>query len=199
MGSGSNDENDTRQDIMRATYRALCEHGYANLTMQDIADEFDKSKSLLHYHYDTKEDLLLAFLDYAIGWVGDRLAESETEDPVARLDEYVDKFVIDPDREHRWGFALALIELRLQAVHNDQFREKLASHYEGNVTAAAEIIEEGIEAGVFREVDAHATGEMIYTAREGAQMYQVTLGADGASGAMRDAIEEFVVSSLRAA
>ena len=30
---------ETRERIMDATYRALCTHGYAALTMQDIADE----------------------------------------------------------------------------------------------------------------------------------------------------------------
>ncbi|MFQ3319213.1 MAG: AcrR family transcriptional regulator [Natronomonas sp.] len=30
---------ETRERIMEATYRALCAHGYASLTMQDIADE----------------------------------------------------------------------------------------------------------------------------------------------------------------
>ncbi|PSQ42055.1 TetR family transcriptional regulator, partial [Halobacteriales archaeon QS_9_68_42] len=53
---------ETRERITNATYRALCDHGYAALTMQDIADECDCSKSLLHYHFDTKEDLLVELL-----------------------------------------------------------------------------------------------------------------------------------------
>ena len=196
MGTESDDSVDTHDAIMRATYRALCKHGYANLTMQDIADEFDKSRSLLHYHYDTKEELLLAFLDNLIGWIGDRLAESDTEEPLERLQEYVDKFVVDPDQEGRESFALALLELRLQAAHNDAFQEKLAAHYRSNVEAVAEIIETGVEAGVFRETDPYETGEAIYTALVGARMYQVTLGAEDASGRMRDALAAFVVDDL---
>jgi len=190
------DEEDTHDEIMRATYRALCKHGYAQLTMQDIADEFDKSRSLLHYHYDTKEELLLAFLDHLIGWVGDRLDESETERPLERLEEFIEKFVLDPDEERRATFALALLELRLQAVHNEQFRGKLAAHYRGNTEAVAEIIEDGIEEGVFREVDPYRTGEAIYTALEGARMHQVTLGAQAATRSMRDVLAEFVVADL---
>jgi AcrR family transcriptional regulator len=161
--------------------------------MQDIADEFDKSRSLLHYHYDTKEDLMLAFLDHLIGWIGDRLAESDTEEPLERLEEYVDRFVVDDDGGE---FALALLELRLQAVHNDAYREKLARHYEENVATVAAILDDGIEAGVFRGVDPEATGEMVYTALEGARMYQVTLGAGDATGRMQSAIERFVVEDL---
>ena len=48
---------------MAATYRALCAHGYADLTMQEIANEAGVSKAALHYHYDTKRALILSFLD----------------------------------------------------------------------------------------------------------------------------------------
>lgn len=197
MGADANEESsDTRDEIMSATYRALCKHGYANLTMQDIAAEFDKSKSLLHYHYDTKEDLLLAFIDHLIGWIGDRLAETDTEEPRERLVEFVERFVIEPDEDRRQSFALALLELRLQAVHNEAFREKLAAHYEGNVETAAEIIADGIDAGVFREVDPYRTGEAIYTALVGARMYQVTLGAEHATEHMAAALRTYVVEGL---
>ena len=196
MDTAGDEQGETHDAIMGATYRALCEHGYAHLTTQDIADEFDKSRSLLHYHFDTKEELLLAFLDHLIGWIGDRLAESNTEEPLARLEEYVDKFVIDPGEEDRETFALALLELRVQAAHNDAFREKLAAHYRENVEAVATIIEDGIEEGAFRPVDPDATGEAIYTALVGARMYQVTLGAEDATRRMRDALARFVVDDV---
>ncbi len=189
-------QGDTHEEIMGATYHALCKHGYAHLTMQDIADEFDKSRSLLHYHYDTKEELMLAFVDNIVGWVGARLAESDTEEPLERLEEFVDGFVIDHGEEDRETFALALLELRVQAVHNEQFREKLATHYQTNIDTVAEIIADGVEAGVFHEVDPDTVGEAIYTSLVGARMYQVTLGAEHASRRMRDQIAEFVVDDL---
>lgn len=193
--SSESEQDDTRREIMGATYRALCKHGYANLTMQDIADEFDKSKSLLHYHYDTKDDLMLAFLDHVIGWIGDRLEESETEEPLDRLREYLDRFVIKPGEEEE-SFSLALLELRLQAVHHPGFREKLQAHYESNVETAARILDDGIEEEVFKPVDTHAVAEMLYTSMTGASAYQVTLGASQATTSMRDALLRFVVTDL---
>jgi len=70
---------ETRDRLMDATYRALCEHGYAALTMQDIADEGDCSKSLLHYHYDTKEELLVALLAYLLERFEARVAPEGAE------------------------------------------------------------------------------------------------------------------------
>ena len=194
-GSGEGVE-DTHEAIMGATYRALCRHGYAHLTMQDIADEFDKSRPLLHYHYDTKEELMLAFVDNMIGWVGGQLARSDTEEPLDRMEAYIDGFVIDPGEEDRETFALALLELRVQAVHNDEFRSRLSRHYENNVGTVADIIADGIEAEVFREVDPDEVGEFVYTSLVGARMYQVTMGAQHASRRMRDALAEFVVDDL---
>lgn len=190
------EDSDTRDAIMRATYRALCEHGYADLSMQDIADELDKSRSLLHYHYDTREDLLLSFVDNLVGWIDARLDETDTTDPRARLLEYVDHFVVDPDDDEHRDFVVALFELRMQAVHNEAFREKLARHYRTNVETAASIVAEGVESGVFRPVDPYDAAETIYNAIEGARFYQVVLGADGAARRMQDALVEYVVSDL---
>ncbi|WP_435077165.1 TetR/AcrR family transcriptional regulator [Halococcus sp. AFM35] len=67
------------------TYRALSKHGYANLTMQAIADEFEKTKAVLHYHYDTKDRLLAAFLGYILDRFMDR-SDVADDDPDARLD-----------------------------------------------------------------------------------------------------------------
>lgn len=58
---------ETRAEILEATNRALCEHGYAGLTVQRIADEASVTSAAIHYHFDTKEELLNAFLDDLIG------------------------------------------------------------------------------------------------------------------------------------
>jgi AcrR family transcriptional regulator len=190
------DQRDTHDAIMSATYHALCKHGYAHLTMQDIADEFDKSRSLLHYHYDTKEELMLSFLDRMTGWIGARLEESDTEEPLARLEEFIDRLVIDPGKEDRETFILAITELRVQAAHDERFREKLQVQYEKNVEAVADIIEDCIDAGVFRQVDPYETGELMYTMMFGANMYQVTLGASWATLRMRDGVARWIDQDL---
>ena len=181
MGSGHPEQSDVEQEIMGATFRALCSHGYAGLSMRNIADEFDKSKSLLYYHYDTKEQLLLAFLDHVIGWMPARLEESAAEGAAERLPEFLQRFVIGPDEEQRIGFALALFELRLQGAHNDRFQEKLRAHYRENEATVATIIAEGIEEGVFREVDPEAVASWVYASVEGARLNQVVLGAEAAT------------------
>ncbi|SDM49928.1 transcriptional regulator, TetR family [Halogranum gelatinilyticum] len=76
---------DVHEEVMRATYRALCRHGFAALTMQDIADEADKSTAVLHYHYETKENLLVAFLAYVLGRFDEQFAGMEGSSATERL------------------------------------------------------------------------------------------------------------------
>jgi AcrR family transcriptional regulator len=68
------DPADTKEVIMRATYRALKRYGYAELSIGRIADEADLSKSAFYNHYDGKDDLLLSFLDFML----ERIAETLT-------------------------------------------------------------------------------------------------------------------------
>ncbi|MFC6976561.1 TetR/AcrR family transcriptional regulator [Halomicroarcula sp. GCM10025709] len=191
--SGDN-QPESKDAIMEATFKALSKHGYADLSMQDIADEFDKSRSLLHYHYDTREDLILAFVDDLIGHKESQLARTEAEEPPERLLEYLDQFTLRADHHH--GFAVALFELRLQALRDDRLREKLAKHYQRNIETAADIISDGVETGVFRSVDPSQVAETIYNAIQGAAFCEVVLGFEGAIQRMRDSIVEFVVGDL---
>jgi AcrR family transcriptional regulator len=55
---------ETQEAIVEATYSAVCEYGYADVTMQDIADRTDRSKAALHYHFDCRADLFREFLSY---------------------------------------------------------------------------------------------------------------------------------------
>lgn len=54
---------ETSAEIMEATRRALCEHGYADMTMQRIANNSSMTTATIHYHFDTKKELLNAFFD----------------------------------------------------------------------------------------------------------------------------------------
>ena len=187
---------ETHEEIMRATYRALCHRGYAHLTMQDIADELGKSRTLLHYHFDTKEELMAAYLDRMIGWLRAQLDDSETTDPIDRLGEYLEFFVIAPANQHE-HLGLAILEMRMQAIHNELFRKKLTEHYEANVETGATIIEDGIDEGRFRpDADPWLVAEAVYTAMVGARAYQLTLHAGPASARMARTVWSVLESQL---
>ena len=86
-------DGDTRLEILAATYAAIDKHGYAALSVQHIADEFPKSKSLLYHHYDGKDDLLLDFLEFLQSQFESFTDVSTVGDPDERLDAFLDVFV----------------------------------------------------------------------------------------------------------
>jgi AcrR family transcriptional regulator len=174
------DQPSAADEIMDGVYRALRSHGYADVTMQDIADECSKSKSLLHYHYDTKEDLLVAFLDEVITDSAARIREHAGDPPIDRLVGFIGWFVFEADAVDREAFHIALLELRTQGPFNERIREQLVRSDRLLRGTVADILESGIESGVFRDVDVEETAALIVATVDGARTRQITLtgGAD---------------------
>lgn len=59
----------TREETLAATYRALCKHGYTDPTLAVIGDELKNSKSLVYHHYEGKDDLVPARLEFILDYV----------------------------------------------------------------------------------------------------------------------------------
>ena len=175
------DQPSAAAEIMDGVYHALRAHGYADVTMQDIADECSKSKSLLHYHYDTKEDLLVAFLDHVITDSERRIEAHADDPPTDRLVQFVGWFVFDADAVDREAFHIALLELRSQGPFNDRIREQLDRSDRLLRGTVVDILESGIEQGVFRDVDVEETAALVVATLDGARTRQITLsgGEDG--------------------
>jgi len=172
------DEPSAADEIMEGVYRALCEHGYAGLTMQVIADECSKSKSLLHYHYDTKEDLLVAFLDHIISDFETKVEESADRPATERIVQFAAWFVFEPEEVERESFHIALLELRSQGPFNERTREQLERSDHHLRETAADIIRDGIDSGHFEPIDVDETAALLVATLDGARTRQITLGRD---------------------
>lgn len=168
---------DTRDAIMAATYEALCEVGYSDLTAQAIADRTDRSKSALFYHYDSLEALVADFVEYVIEGFDDRLERTRDEPAIDRLVAFLEWFLADPS-DDQVGFHTAMLELRAQAPYNDVYREELRRSDDRLRGALEEILKDGIEEGVFLEHDTEAVAALLLAAFDGARIRQFTLGRD---------------------
>lgn len=185
-----------REEIMIATYEALCEHGYTELTAQAIADHTDKSKSLLFYHYDSKEDLIAAFFDFLLERFDERIDEARGRPPAERLALFVDWFLYSPDDDERTSFHTAMLELRAQAPHNERFQEQLRRSDDRLRAALEEILTAGIESGAFHEHDPVETAALLLAALDGARIRQLTIGRDRYLEQVRSAIASELFEEL---
>ncbi|OAQ52002.1 hypothetical protein HTG_13555 [Natrinema mahii] len=185
---------DPNEEIMRATYRALREHGYADLTIQRIADEYGKSTAAIHYHYDTKEDLLAAFLDYVLDRFKDTVHEVETTDPERRLDKLLDKLLVEPE-DHQ-DLLVAILEMRSQAPYKDRFSDRFRQNDEYVRYLLRTVIDQGIQDGVFADVDTEHVARALMTIVDGARTRAVVLDEDCALTTARRTADEYVTSVL---
>lgn len=172
----SEERGDSREQIMEATYDALVENGYAALTMSDIAEASGTSTALLHYHYDTKEDLLVAFLEHVISQIESDLSEAVTPDPLDRLKHLIELYVLRPAEDERIAFHTALLELRTQAPHNERYRERFAEADRLLQARLVEIITDLTEAGLIDGPDTESLAVLILATLDGARTRQITVG-----------------------
>jgi len=187
---------DAEEEVLRATYSALREHGYADLTIKRIADEYGKSTAAVHYHYDTKEELLAAFLDYVLQQFVDTIHEVETTDPDERLTLLLDQLLVE--LEDHLDLLVAILEMRSQAPYKETFSERFEQNDEYVRYMLRTVIADGIRQGVFDDdVDAeHAAGALM-TIVDGARTRAVVLDDPDALATARRTAEEYVESVLK--
>ncbi|WP_415381577.1 TetR/AcrR family transcriptional regulator [Halosimplex sp. TS25] len=185
------DSDDTEDLLMAATYRALCEHGYADLTIERIGAEFEKSNSLLYHHYDGKDDLLVGFLEYVLDRFEADVPSERTGDPWADMLDLLDHGLAPGIEAERREFVSAMIELRAQAAHDPAYREAFTRHDRFFRERLASDIREGIESGDFRDVDADRVARLVHTMFTGAMTRRVTADSDDGVSPLEGVREEF--------
>jgi len=193
---GDSERSEPEEEIMEATYEALCEHGYADLTVQRIATKLEKSTAAIHYHYDTKDELLVAFLEYLLDGMDEWLKADDEDAPRERLSSLLDSLL--PEEPHDEGFTVAMTDMRAQAPHNEAFREQFVERDAYTLDLLAAAIEDGIEEGTFREVEPRGAARSLLTIADGGWSRYVVLDDDDALVRARGTAREYVEGSLEA-
>jgi len=184
-------ETETPEEIIAATGRALCEHGYAGLTMQRIAEEASMTTAAIHYHFDTKAELLNAFLDDLVDRFEARLA-CDAEDPGERLEAFLDAVFTTP--ENADAVPVALMEMKGQSPHQDSFRGRFLALDEVMRSVVADAVRDGVDAGRFDDAAPDDVARHVVTAIDGAHVRTVALGED--AGTTRAVVERYLELQL---
>ena len=176
---------DTREAILGAAFRALREHGYANVTIQRIGDEFDKSPSLVYHHYDGKDDLLVDLMSYLLDEFEASIADGGHPDPVAgdgdaageetaaapadafcrspreQLDAYltaaVDPASLDEAYAPDAQFVAVMTDLRSEAANDEAYRE----HFDRSDRVFGEYLERLVRAAAAEAPRSDAPAESV--------------------------------------
>ena len=185
---------ETRTAILKATFDALAEHGYAALTIERISQHFPKSEGLVFYHYDGKDEVLLDLLDYlldrfeAIG-----IPASADGDPATRLRSVLYQVIPAAGEEGSDDYEKVLIELRSQAAHDERFRDCFNMSQDIFRDTVREIIQDGIASGDFRETDPERVTNFLITLVSGDIFERVTTGT---SLSIRSEVDAYIEHRL---
>ncbi|GGI96498.1 hypothetical protein GCM10008995_03200 [Halobellus salinus] len=185
---------DAPTEILDATHCALREHGYAEVTMRDIADKTDLSKAALHYHYDCKHDLLVAFLDHLYDRFEARIGDPDGDSPAERLHSLVDALLTEGSENP--AFRTALLEIKAQAPYDDAFRDRLRRFDNAFSSRVRTLVADGVARGTFRDdVDPDTVASALTTFVNGAQTRHVGVGHPPAQSATT--LHTYIDTALR--
>lgn len=187
-----------RAEIVGAVRRALAKHGYARLTTKKVAAESEKSEAFFFYHYDTKDDLVVAFLDWATERSAERLAAIDSDDPVTRLFVACDVLVGDYENEDDRGINVAMMELLSHAPHDEAFHDRLSAYKRSVIDELAAIVSLGIESGAFRDVDPEATAAYLLMTADGTTGAVMALGMTDVGEKVRERLFDYLTSTVLA-
>jgi len=186
---------ETYDELLEATGQVLAREGYTDLTTKKVADEAGVSHPAVHYHFDTKERLLVAYVeDYTDRWL-DKLDDVEGDDAGETLAAILSIFVEGLADSSLADPTNALLELHTRAPHVKRLQDALARLDQRTTEYVGSLIETGIEEGVFHDVDSETTAELLLCTVDGATLRQHTLDGD-ASKVLSDALVRHVLTDL---
>ncbi len=172
MTSHTRAADETHRRILQAALDCFSRKGYHSTTMDDIAAESGTSKGTLYWHFKSKDDLLesalRSFFDTALG-PGALAALEECPTAAAKLRALADSTV---ELTHE---AEGMFNLFMEFWASTESRETSGKLWLDLLTEYRDIvigvIEEGIERGEFRVVDAEPLAWALTAAYDGLGAY----------------------------
>ncbi|WJK64809.1 TetR/AcrR family transcriptional regulator [Halobacterium salinarum] len=193
MPDNQSDQDDSKGELLEATGTAIAEHGVSNVTTQKIADEWGRSQSLIHYYYETKTDLIVAYVDDLHDKIATEHANHAADPPLARVERAVVPGIIDNEGR---SMALALFNLHEEALYNDRYQDALNDLEDQARDFLETAIKDGIESGTFRDVSPTEVATLLLSAHDGGILRTVTLGRHADSEHLNLGIERYVARVL---
>lgn len=196
MGTSGVDDDDADGELMIVTGRALAKYGIAELTTQRIADEWGKSQSLVHYYYETKEDLVVAY----VGWLRDQTVENYArqadQPPLDRIEWFLFRHFTGPHDPEEPAFSTGLVQLQAAAPYDDRLRAALAELDEAAIDFLRTAVQDGIDSGDFRAVEIDQVVDHLLAWLSGAIQRSVTLRDTTDIEALKSGMEAYLDSVL---
>lgn len=145
-----------KSELVRTVYSVMARDGVHRVPLQQIADEAGVSKGLLLYHFDTKNAMVLAAMDWVLDATAQRIRHKIdlVEHPQELLSAVLDAIWVDPEANRDFfRFYLDGVEHQARSPEFAEFGDRGRRVIE---TLYRDVITRGIASGVFRVDDVAA-------------------------------------------
>ena len=148
------DVDERRAQILEATQEVALERGLAHLRVSDVAAHLGISSGLVHYHFSSKDELLVEMLRQMAATDVARLRETmaASGDPVDRLDRVLREYLPTARRDESWAL---WIDWWDEALRSEALATISSEFDTAWVAILEELIEAGVEDGVYDCKDPH--------------------------------------------
>jgi len=148
-----------RRRILETASRVFAERDYHAVTMEEIAQRSGVGKGTLYRYFDSKEDLFIALMDEGLHLLADRLEEEQkAEVPPAETLSRMIHAIVHSFCKHLPFFRILngdkgrIIVRKKQLFHERRRRM---------VVTLGRVLERGMAAGIFRQVDPEVTPSLL--------------------------------------
>ena len=164
-----------RAEILETTCRVVVERGFGATRISDVANKLGVSTGLIHYHFDSKEQLFAEALRHAADADLARLTAevAKVDSPLARLDQ-IFKLYSPEEAEPGWMLWIDGWGEALRSKELKQISQELDLHWKNLLQS---IIGEGVAAGEFTCADPNAAAWRLAALLDGLGV-QVTVHDD---------------------
>jgi len=178
---------DTRTALLEAAAQVLRERGYAALSTREVATAAGMPLSQIHYHFGSKQGLVLALFEYLNAQLFDRQQALFSDATLSFADQW-DRACAYLDDDLASGFVRIMHELSAAGWADAEVGavvRKSLSSWVGLVTAVARKFEEKV--GGFGPLSAGDVGALVSNAFIGAESL-VLAGIEQGGFPLRDAL-----------
>lgn len=133
----------SRAQVLDAAIRTLAERGYAHTSVSDIATAAGMSKGAVHYHFESKDDLIAQVLSRCGEVMRERVrlawqAPGEPQEKIRRALREMHE-----SRKHGSAELRVLADLMAQGIYDPKLKKALSALFEANRSEILQHLEEG--------------------------------------------------------
>ncbi len=135
----------SRRQVLDAAIRALAERGYARTSVSDIAEAAGMSKGAVHYHFESKDDLIAQVLVRCAEAMRERVREAweAPGEPHERIRRALREMRVS--RKQVSAELRVLADLMAQGIYDPKLRKSLSTMFEANRDEVFRHLKHGFE------------------------------------------------------